>query len=387
MIWRSWIDETLPNAELVHELIDDVEDAADEADSPDARSTAIGKNVDILLGKLRDESQHNKCTREQIERLFTFSPFPETAAAHGLIAGAKTDVEVGRDTELDELPKRLRHDEDEIQSIKAELKTLSASLYTLAVSVEAVVGKLPALESVVAEAKALAESARNAIQEQAARASNPEPTQPSEKSDDTLVAVEARVAALASQSDELTRELSKLSSTVSGVRDLREAIDRLDAVQRDSQDHSRNNARHTEQLSAAIQKITGEIDALKEDRQLADQLTALGERLGAVEERTNVATPNLPVPSETKEIETYQRGRVLDLRAGLNWEALQRASGKPSRQFGRIPTLPMPSSRCFNRSDCARLPDRFSPRSAPQPSSADRLFSSKGPLLRASHAD
>ena len=69
--------------------------------------------------------------------------------------------------QLDELPKRLRHDEDEIQSIKTELKTLSASLYTLAASVEAVLGKLPALESVVAEAKALAESARNAVQEQA----------------------------------------------------------------------------------------------------------------------------------------------------------------------------------------------------------------------------
>ena len=108
------------------------------------------------------------------------------------------------------------------------------------------------MESVVAEAKALAESARNAIQEQAARASNPEPTRRSEKSDDALVAIEARVATLANQSDELTRELSKLSSTVSGIRDLREAIDRLAAVQKDSQDHSRNNAWHTEQLSAAI---------------------------------------------------------------------------------------------------------------------------------------
>jgi hypothetical protein len=328
LIWRSWIAEKLPNAELVHELIDDVEDAADEVDSPDVRTTVIEKNVDALLGKLRDESQHNNCTREQIERLFTFSPFPETVAARGLIAGAKTAMEVGRDTQLDELPKRLRHDEDEIRSIKAELKTLSASHYTLAVSVEPVVGKLPALESVVAEAKALAESARNTIQEQAARATNPESTQPSEKSDDALVAVEARVAALASQSDELTRELGKLSSTVSGVRDLREAIDRLDAVQKNSQDHSRNNARHTEELSAAIQKITGEFSALKEDRQLADRLAALGERLGALEERTNVATPNLAVPTGTKEIETYQSGRVLDLRAGLNWEALQRASGK-----------------------------------------------------------
>ena len=290
-IWRSWIGETLPNADLVHELIDGVEDAADEADGPNARRIAIEKNVDTLLEKLRDESQHNNCTREQIEQLFTFSPFPETPASRGLIAGAKAAVEVGRDAQLDELPKRLRHDEDEIQSIKTELKTLSGSLDALATSVEALLGKLPALESVVADTRARAESARAAVQEQAVRASNPEPTQPSGKADDVLVAVQARVEALASQSDKLTRELSELSLAVSGVGDLREAIDHLAAVQRDSQDHSRNNARHMEQLSAAIQRIAGEFDALKEERQ-ADQLTALGERLGALEERTNAATPN-----------------------------------------------------------------------------------------------
>ena len=187
---------------MVQELIDGVEYAADEANGPNSRRIAIEKSVDTLLEKLRDESQRNKCTREQIEQLFKFSPFPETPAARGLIAGAKTAVEVGRDAQFDELPKRLRRDEDEIQSIKAELKTLSASFHSLAVSVETVFGKLPALESVVAEAKALAENARNAIQEQAGRASNPDPTQPSEQSDDALVAVEARVAALATQSDE-----------------------------------------------------------------------------------------------------------------------------------------------------------------------------------------
>jgi hypothetical protein len=131
-IWRSWIDETLPNADLVNELIDGVEDAADEAGDPDARRIAIEKNVDTLLEKLRDESLHNNCTREQIEQLFRFSPFPETPASRGLIAGAKIAVGVGRDTQLDELPKRLRHDEDEIQSIKTELKKLSGSLGAVA---------------------------------------------------------------------------------------------------------------------------------------------------------------------------------------------------------------------------------------------------------------
>jgi hypothetical protein len=187
----------------------------------------------------------------------------------------------------------------------------------LLLSVETQLRKLSALESVVADTKALSESAHAAVQEQAARPSNPEPTQPSGKADDVLVAVQARVEALASQSDKLTREVTELSLAVSGVGDLREAIDHLAAVQRDSQDHSRSNVKHTEQLSAAIQRIAGEFDALKEERQMADQLAALGERLGALEKRT----------SETKEIATSQSKEVLNLRAGLNWEALQPAGG------------------------------------------------------------
>ena len=192
--------------------------------------------------------------------------------------------------------------------------------------------------------------------------------------------------ALASQSDELTRELSKLSSTVSRLPICVKRSTAWTAVQKDSQT-TRETTKAHESAFSCDSEDNGEFDALKEDRQLADQLTALGERLGALEERTNVATPNLMVPAETKEIDTYQSGKVLDLRAGLNWEALQPANGKPSRPFGRIPTSPMHSLKRFNRLDCARLPDRFLPRNAPQPSSADRLFSSKAPLLRASHGD
>ncbi len=57
LIWRLWIDENFPNAQFAHELIDGVEDAADDADSSEARRLTIGKHVDRLLGKLRDESQ------------------------------------------------------------------------------------------------------------------------------------------------------------------------------------------------------------------------------------------------------------------------------------------------------------------------------------------
>ena len=120
---------------------------------------------------------------------------------------------------------------------------------------------------------------------------------------------------------------------------------------------------------------------------MAEQLTALGERLGALEERTNVATPNLPVLSETKEFDTYKSGKVLDLRTGLSWEALQRASCKAFTPIRSHSDIVDAFVKVLQPLGLRKTTDRFLPRSAPQPSSADRPFSSKGPLLRASHAD
>jgi hypothetical protein len=96
VIWRSWVDAKFPNPALANELIEGIEEAAEEAGSSESRRAAIEERVDSLLERLKDQSLQNKCTREQIERLFMFSPFPETAAGAALIATAKPASEVKR---------------------------------------------------------------------------------------------------------------------------------------------------------------------------------------------------------------------------------------------------------------------------------------------------
>src|SRR5262245_44073277 len=41
MVWRTWIDETQPNAPLIQNLIDELEEAADNADGEDARGLVV----------------------------------------------------------------------------------------------------------------------------------------------------------------------------------------------------------------------------------------------------------------------------------------------------------------------------------------------------------
>jgi hypothetical protein len=332
VIWRSWIDGNLQNAQLAHELIDAVEDAADDAHSPEARRLAIEKHVDTLLEKLKDESQQNRCTREQMDRLFTYSPFPETPAARGLISAAKSSAEVDRDAALRELPKRLRQDEDEIQSIKTELKALSGRLDPVAASVEKVLKRLLTLETTAVEAQATAENARNAIQARENFARAAEIPMGGAKPEETSAATEARIQELAAQIDEVRIDLRQLSSTVSYVSELRESIQRLTAMQKDLDANRQGHDKRIQELSSAIEAIQPNVAALNEGRQFVEQLSALGERLAELEQRSNVAAPSPALPIEPKSLTSYQSGKVLDLRAGLNWESLQ-----PADESGIVP--------------------------------------------------
>ena len=147
VIWRTWIGETQANAPLIQELIDKLEDAADNAEEPEARRFAIEQQVDSLLQQLKDESQQNRCTRETIERLFTFSPFPETPASRGIIANAKAGADVERDAKFHNLPNRLDQDEHEIKAIKSDLQTLTDRVASVAQDTGKALDELPKLRA------------------------------------------------------------------------------------------------------------------------------------------------------------------------------------------------------------------------------------------------
>jgi predicted nucleic acid-binding Zn-ribbon protein len=151
VIWRTWIGETQANAPLIQELIDKLEDVADNTEEPEARRIAIEQQVDSLLQQLKDESQQNRCTRETIERFFTFSPFPETPASRSIIASAKGVADVERDAKLQNLPNRLDQDEHEIKAIKSDLHALTDRVTSVARDAGKALDELPKLRAAIEE--------------------------------------------------------------------------------------------------------------------------------------------------------------------------------------------------------------------------------------------
>jgi hypothetical protein len=162
-VWRAWISANLENAKAVHEWIDEVEEAVRAASSQTRRS-AVEQHVVTLLEKLKDESQSNRCTREQIERLFEFSPFPETASGRTAIAAAKGAEEVRRDAAVSELSKRLQKDEETIESLKSEVKTLSERVGQPAGLAEE---RVRSIETAIVELKVAGENGHRALDDAA----------------------------------------------------------------------------------------------------------------------------------------------------------------------------------------------------------------------------
>jgi hypothetical protein len=189
----------------IHELMDKLEEAADQQASAEARRLTIEQHADAFLQKLKDESLQNHCTREQIERLFTFSPLPETPAARGLIAAAKSATEVDRDATLSELPKRLQLDEDEIERIKSELKQQSERLDQISASVEAFRANLDKVNASVAEARLSAQNAQDAVEAlvkvSRTQDDSPKPSAPDNSAMD--LRIEALAIAVESRRDEI----------------------------------------------------------------------------------------------------------------------------------------------------------------------------------------
>jgi hypothetical protein len=323
MIWRSWIDQNLPNAPLVQELIDGLEDAADAASDPDSRRDVIEKHAESLLETLKGESHQNKCAREQIERLYLFSPLPDTAATRDLIAAAKPAAEVRRDAELSELPQRLQRDESEIQSVKADLKAVADRLGSLATSTLAALGKLPEMEAAIAKVQAVAENARASIREEIGKLQLSEGA----KTVEAQAAFESRLYTVSLEVGSLSSELAKCTSSLSTLTELEESIRRVAAIQKTSLENAEEHRNRIGELSSALKQIEDRIEATIQNSQLVEQVSALERRLAQLEsgKRQNlIAAPGSP---EAKEVTTYKGGAVLDLHAGLRWEGLQASNG------------------------------------------------------------
>lgn len=285
VIWRTWIGETQANAPLIQELIDKLEDAADGAEEPEARRIAIEQHVDSLLQQLKDESQQNRCTRETIERLFTFSPFPETPASRSIIASAKGAADVERDAKFQNLPNRLDQDEHEIKTIKSNLHALTDRVTSAARDAGKALDALPKLSATIEE-----------VSERVA----------STEKNESQWASEARVAVLEKEIDALQNALRAMASQVEQIGELSEAIELLGSAQKLADDDRQDKARRGEALASALDQLKRDVDALLEDRTQTDRLALLEKQLAELRQYVAAIALAPPLSNEAKDLSSQQ---------------------------------------------------------------------------------
>jgi len=320
LIWRTWIDANFENPKAIHELMDKLEEAADKQASSEARRLTIEQHVDTFLQKLKDESLQNRCTREQIERLFTFSPLPETPAARGIIASAKSATEVDRDATLSELPKRLQLDEDEIERIKSELKKQSERLDQINASVEVFPASLDKVNSNVAEAKVSAQNAQDAI-EALARVSRTHDDTPKPSAQDNP-ALDMRIEALAIAVESRRGEIRALASKLEDLDTLLNAVAEVEGAQKAIQETVLALDRRVAELGSALDQVKRDISDRAHDHALGEQLDAIDKRLYSLEQRPAVPVSPPVLAYETKALTAPSHQEPKRDSVGLRWDSL-----------------------------------------------------------------
>jgi hypothetical protein len=320
LIWRTWIDANFENPKAIHEAMDKLEEAADKSSGNDARRLVVEQQTDIFLQKLKDESLHNHCTREQIERLFIFSPLPETPAARGLIAGAKNGVDVDRDATLSELPKRLQKDEDEIERIKSELKELSGRFDRALTSVENLPVGIAELHASIDEAKASAQKAQDAV-EALAKVNRSLEGGPKTSAPD-VAAIEIRIEALAIAVESRRGEIRTLRSKVEDVDTLLNAIAELEGAQKLIATNQHTQDQRIADMSEVMHHFKRELAERQLDPALAQQFGALEERVQGLEQRPTVSVQSLMPANETKALPSRGYEAPQHKPVGLRWDSL-----------------------------------------------------------------
>ena len=134
-MWRAWIEEKLGERRAINSAIDAIEDASGSPDS-DTRVKNVETAAVALFTLFKKYSEEGKCSREDIERAFQFSLFDESESLRAVIESSRLAADIKRSAEYDELPNRLRKDEDEINKVKTQLKELAQCVEGLAAAVD-----------------------------------------------------------------------------------------------------------------------------------------------------------------------------------------------------------------------------------------------------------
>lgn len=307
LMWRSWIDHYIPNARTIQGLIDDLGKEASSQSDSESRNKAVEERVQGLLKKLKEESQHNRVTREKVEKLYVFSPFPETATARSLIASVKSAADVERDATLS----RLKEGESDIRALKAEINSLRTKL-------EAVAGEFGQSGAAFTEFGARLEDIKaQAAQTELAIRGLVSPRVPPR--DEGLLRDE--LGSVRNTSEALHRKVDELASAISDVSDVRTAITRLEQARDQSDGERELLALEIRDFTQAIGALRLDVDALMDAQTGSDQLGPLFQRIGELETTIRELGVRSVPPYETMDLSSVSRPGA-DFAAALRFRPL-----------------------------------------------------------------
>lgn len=321
LIWRTWIDANIENPKAIHKLIDELEAKQAAANSSERQAT-LERDVDALLSHLRDESRQNRLAREQIERLFSFSPFPETAASRALIAAAKDSDDVERDAALSALPKRLQQDEDEIEKLQSGLRLLSDRVDPIVAEVSQLTKTTEKLQSAITEAKAVAEDVRDALEThtKVIRDSENEAAKAGERGNPS---VDTRLEALAIAIESRRGEIRTLESKLQGIDTLLDAIAEVADAQKIAEEKQRAQSQRLVEIESALDGIRGEIGKLMPNSVINDHFSSVEDRVAALEQRPEPQPLAPTAPYETKALLLSRPESPPRWHSSLRWDHLR----------------------------------------------------------------
>jgi cytochrome c556 len=320
LFWREWIYATFKNSSTVQELIDQIEEAAEAAPDEPTRRLAIENKVDALFAKLSEDSRQNLCTREQIERLLTFSPLPQTSTARSLIAAAKGASDVDHDTKFTELPERIQRAEGDIKNTAAELKVTTERIDQNTRSIAQALSDVGELKAATAQFKQDVERLRADVQQYSAGLS-----QLRQEVSAKDKAYETRFKSFSSEISDVRAAIDALRAQAPDMGRIDEAIAKLSASTAELSDRDRASNGLIARLQIDLDNLTRDLIAFTDVRTLSGKLVSLMARVAELETKAN-----RPAPAESRapstQVVSYEPAAR---RATLPWERIRLKPGAP----------------------------------------------------------
>ena len=281
-IWRAWALERLGERKAINAAIDAIEEASSGPDN-ETRARSIETQIIALFTLFQKSSEEAKCSREEIERAFQFSPFDTSPSIRALIESSRSAADIRRSAEYEGLPNRLSKDEDEIRAVKEQLKDLGGRLDRLAAAVDGWPIHRTGLLSAIEDLRTSLERRLDALE--AVTSGN----SPATTDSGQATAIEI----LSGRIDDIALRLAALSPD--DLRTTHEAADRA---------NSRLDALETalaKNDNSVLAEITSRLEAVEErlDREIAIRLSgttdpSILERLSTIEEALTRHVPADP---------------------------------------------------------------------------------------------